>query len=336
MAMPSDVENPTGSDDSPPLTESMIEWQDVRVGVTLGKGTFCKVKNVSLFSSKGKDSVRHKSKYAAKYLRNSTVKKNVFAAAAAEDLRMEGQLLASLKHENIIKLHAQGRLSMNNKDSGRHYLLLERLDETLDHRLRVWRFPDDFVKKPPPLERLRLVAIPVAKALEYLHSKNIVFRDLNPYNIGFKDGTVKLFDFGLARRVSVDRRLTGRVGSPFYMAPEVWLSKDYGLPVDVYAFSLILWEVMTMAVPLIDIKPSDLEKAVVRENRRPMFDERCGTAQLQELICKAWARTPSTRPTFSTVCSVLEDEVKTVDGFMQTTEQTTAIQRFQQVCHPKI
>lgn len=79
---------------------------------------------------------------------------------------------------------------------------------------------------------------------------------------------------------------------------------------DVYAFLLILWEVMTMAVPFIDFNPSDHEKAVAIENRRPMLDGRCGTAQIQVLIRDAWDCTPTWRPTFSTICSILEDEVE--------------------------
>jgi serine/threonine protein kinase len=76
----------------------------------------------------------------------------------------------------------------------------------------------------------------LAKALEYVYSKNIIFRDVKPRNIGFDArSTVKLFDFGLARDVKL-YRLKGKAKLPLYMAPEVALSEEeYGLPADVYS-----------------------------------------------------------------------------------------------------
>ena len=68
--------------------------------------------------------------------------------------------------------------------------------------------------------RLKCVAIPVAEAMKYLHSNNVIFRDLKPSNIGFNEhGTVKLFDFGLAREITDPTRLlTGCTGSRRYVS----------------------------------------------------------------------------------------------------------------------
>ena len=70
------------------------------------------------------------------------------------------------------------------------------------------------------MSRIEIAALGVVKAMEYLHSRNIIFQDLKPENIGFDaDGKVKLFDFGLAREVHmVDHDKT--VGSLPYIAPE--------------------------------------------------------------------------------------------------------------------
>ena len=256
-----------------------LAWQDLRIGRVMGKGSSNKVKEVSF----------RKQKYAVKYLRSSTVyhKKNnlaAAAAAAAADLAIEGQLLTLVNHDNIIQLYGQGCLS-----DGRQFLVLDRLNDTLDRRLRDWTLPSGFFvgEVPSPLERIRSIALPIAKALEYLHSNNIVFRDLNPCNIGFQDNTVKLFDFGSARVV--------RNGN--------------GLSVDVCSFALLLWELLTLEIPFEGMMaPSDVE-AAMRDNRRPVVDKRCGSPRLQELILKAWALSPDSRPTFSTICSVLEEEV---------------------------
>ena len=89
------------------------------------------------------------------------------------------------------------------------------------------------ISKVKPIQQLRRrleIAVGLAHALKYLHEKNIVYRDLKPDNVGFDgDGVVKLFDFGLACKLPFTGgedstyALTSNAGSPWYMAPEVWL-----------------------------------------------------------------------------------------------------------------
>ena len=292
-----------------------VSWDDVRVGGILGKGSFNKIKAVTFRSSKHR---KDKQKYSVKFLRNSIIEKDIFPAAA-EDLAIEGQLLSYLRHENIITLHAQGCRSDANDHNSRHFLILERLYDTLDEKIYDWRYENDgtmpFVIKNEEqttiCDRIRNVALPVARALEYLHSQHIVFRDLKPSNIGFsRNGTVKLFDFGLARVVKHDRRMTGRVGSPLYMPKEVVQSKHYGLPVDVYAFSLILWEVITLDIPFEGMKRAELEQKVTNQGLRPEVNKNCGSVQLQQLLKNGWSESPESRPNFSTIRKALEDEKK--------------------------
>jgi len=66
------------------------------------------------------------------------------------------------------------------------------------------------------------------QALHYLHSRGIVHRDLKPENMLFEKGTncVKLIDFGIAVRHDGKEPLTARIGTPYYIAPEV-LCKKY-------------------------------------------------------------------------------------------------------------
>merc|ERR1719223_2181950 len=97
--------------------------------------------------------------------------------------------------------------------------------------------------------------------MEYMHSRGIVLRDLKPGNVGFDErtGTVKLFDFGMARPVR-DCDPNELCGSPKYMAPEI-MSKMlcggggddneglYSLGVDVYSFGVVLYELCSLHVP---------------------------------------------------------------------------------------
>jgi serine/threonine protein kinase len=149
--------------------------------------------------------------------------------------------LQNLNHKHIVKLHGVTAGSVEtNVASGKEcgfFIVVDRLVDTLEERLEMWRdeneaqrenavglrllrSSDKQRKRAELLERIQ-IAYAIADAMEYLHDTvGIVFRDLKPDNIGFdKTGTLKLFDFGLAKELKpglekVDGRyqLTGNTG----------------------------------------------------------------------------------------------------------------------------
>ena len=96
----------------------------------------------------------------------------------------------------------------------------------------------------------------VASAMEYLHAHNIIHRDLKPDNILMDENLYpKIADFGLAKSsndASISKSATGIKGSYLYMAPESHKSYEYTPASDVYAFSMIAYEIITEKVPFID------------------------------------------------------------------------------------
>jgi serine/threonine protein kinase len=83
--------------------------------------------------------------------------------------------------------------------------------------------------------------------MKYVHSRGIVHRDLKPSNILLDKEThqVHICDFGSSRLFSVESTLTQRIGTPRYMAPEMYNEDEYDFKVDVFAFGLILYEILT-------------------------------------------------------------------------------------------
>jgi hypothetical protein len=86
----------------------------------------------------------------------------------------------------------------------------------------------------------------VLSALELAHGKRIIHRDIKPANIMVtRDGTVKVMDFGLARRVAGPDKTTMIVGSPPYMAPEQFVGKNLDGRTDLFALAASMYEMLT-------------------------------------------------------------------------------------------
>ncbi|KAL3771559.1 hypothetical protein ACHAWU_003734 [Discostella pseudostelligera] len=256
-----------------------------------------------------------------------------------EDLVNETAMLASLDHPNIIKLH--GRAGGCGSDSFRlsdgFFILLDRLRDNLEDRIRSWKKTLAANKKAasPSMSQIK-TACAIADALSYLHSKNIVFRDLKPANVGFNStGVLKLFDFGFAKCVtdpeypSLERSssttgsfdngnksehtddetqqqsssplLFERCGTVRYMAPEVGLDKGYSLPADVYSFGILLWEICSLKKPFDTIKTtSDFEKTVFTKGARPKLSKDWH-ANLKDVMTTCWLTSSNDRPSMNDV-----------------------------------
>jgi Tol biopolymer transport system component/aminoglycoside phosphotransferase (APT) family kinase protein len=166
-----------------------------------------------------------------------------------ERFEREAQLLAQLHHPNIASVFGL------EESGGSRALVMEMVDgDDLSARI---------ARGPIPLDEALPIARQIAEALEAAHAAGIVHRDLKPANVKVKaDGTVKVLDFGLAKALEPaplsggglanSPTLTGRatqlgmiMGTAAYMAPEQARGSAVDKRVDVWAFGVVLYEMLT-------------------------------------------------------------------------------------------
>ena len=141
----------------------------------------------------------------------------------------------------------------------------------------------------------QIIITGIAYGLKYLHSLEILHRDIKPGNILLdKNYYPKITDFNLSKKMNPEDRTnqsrTG-VGTPNYMAPEIITEVGYEKPVDVYAYGILLYEVITNKVPyqeLRDEKMSDFDiKKKIVGGYRPILDGFINDP-LKNLITSCW------------------------------------------------
>jgi protein-serine/threonine kinase len=225
-----------------------ITLQDFQVIKTLGKGSFGKVLLVKSTIEEGKY-------YAMKVLKKSMLKQK----KQIDHTKTEREILEKIKHPFIVRLYFA--FQTNEK----LFLLTEFISggEIFFHLRKAGCFSE---------ERTRFYISEIVLALEYLHKKNIIYRDLKPENVLLnKDGHIKLTDFGLSKILSQTikppetqtesvqnnnlntsnitnqskhNRAFTICGTPEYLAPEILLGKGYNKSVDWWSMGALMYEML--------------------------------------------------------------------------------------------
>jgi serine/threonine protein kinase len=165
----------------------------------------------------------------------------------------EAQVLASLNHPNIAHIHGL------EESNGVRALVMELVEgEDLAQRL---------TRGAMPIDEALPIAKQVAEALEAAHEQGIIHRDLKPANIKLRpDGTVKVLDFGLAKALERARTSAANatisptismhatqagiiLGTAAYMSPEQARGRAVDRRADIWAFGVVLYEMLTGSQP---------------------------------------------------------------------------------------
>ncbi len=219
--------------------------------------------------------------------------------------RTEAACQARLQHPNIVQIFEVGET-----DSG-PYFALEFVDGAgLDKQI---------ARTPQPARAAAELVETLARAVQHAHDKGLVHRDLKPSNILVTaDGTPKVGDFGLAKRLEGDAGQTQSgavVGTPSYMAPEqAWgRNQAIGPTTDVYALGAILYEMVTGRPPFLGATPLDTVLQVRSQEPVPVRRLQPQVARDLETIClKCLEKEPARR--YDSAAALADDLRRFLDG----------------------
>lgn len=164
----------------------------------------------------------------------------------------------------------------------------------------------------------RLCPIILTGMALYTLFSRLLYRDIKPENIGFDiRGDVKLFDFGLCKSLEQSKKildgygynLTAKTGSVPYMAPEIALGKPYDKEVDVYSFSILLWEIIGLEWAFNGFDAREYFVQVCARNLR-LPVERKWPAMVRVIIQEGWDPKPEKRPSMKRIGVLLRAELE--------------------------
>ena len=180
-------------------------------------------------------------------------------AHAMARLQAEARAASALDHPNIGTVHEFGET-----EEGQRFIAMAYVPgETIQQRIEQGRVP---------VAEALSVAGQLARALACAHGAGIVHRDVKPANVLLTpDGVVKLVDFGIAKAADVDLTKAGAtVGTVAYMSPEQVRGEPVDARADVWAFGVVLYEMLTGKRPFGGDYEAALLYAILHEDPAPL------------------------------------------------------------------
>lgn len=247
-----------------------VGLEDFELIAVIGQGSFGKVVKC-----------RHKTTgkiYALKMLN----KKSIIERGEMDHTKSERAILQNAEHPFLMCLH----YSFQTPD--KLYFVMDFVNGgELFFHLQNEQFFDN--------NRAKFYAAEIVLALDYLHSRGIIYRDLKPENLLLDmDGHIKVTDFGLSKQGLLDTtdRTSTFCGTPEYLAPEVLQGKDYGKAVDWWSFGSLIYEMLTGLPPFYD---EDVQKMYTLKMTAELDIPSDVHSDAADLIRKLLVRNPDNR-----------------------------------------
>ena len=250
---------------------SFFDFDDYEEGEMIGNGATSSIK---LYKKKDVQ------KYAKKELRD-------FNKITLQHFITEGKILFKLHHPCIVDIIAVNYGDDKNPPS----MILSLESESLE---------DAIEKNELDHNQKNMILVEIVLGMRYIHHRNFMHRDLKPGNILLtKEKHVKISDFGLAKEINISVSLTKGVGTLRFMAPELYdCNIEYTNKVDVYAFGIILFYLVTNGYPPYIMK--NIMNGVI-----PTIPPRVAS-WVSQLIVQCLSFDPENRPTFVEIFELMK------------------------------
>lgn len=214
---------------------------------TIGKGNFAKVKLAKHMPTGQEVAIK-------------IIDKSSMNSTSIQKLYREVRIMKQLDHPNIVKLYQVMETETT------LYLVMEFASggEVFDYLVAHGRMKE---------KEARAKFRQIVSAVQYLHSKNIIHRDLKAENLLLDaDMNIKIADFGFSNTFSIGAKLDTFCGSPPYAAPELFQGKKYDGPeVDVWSLGVILYTLVSGSLPFDGQNLKELRERVLRGKYRIPF-----------------------------------------------------------------
>ncbi|KAL3314601.1 cGMP-dependent protein kinase 1 [Cichlidogyrus casuarinus] len=245
---------------------------DLSVLTTIGVGGFGRVQLVHF---KGNE----RQTFALKKLKKSVI----VEMRQQEHVMNERDILMETESDFIIKLHR------TYKDKRYLYFLME---VCLGGEL--WTILRNNVAFNDASTRFYTAC--VVQALDYLHRRGIIYRDLKPENLLLDErGFCKLTDFGFAKKIGFCRKTWTFCGTPEYVAPEIILNKGHDFSVDFWSLGILIFELLTGTPPFSSNDPMKTYNIILKGINAIEFPSASITKNAQSLIKRLCKDNPSER-----------------------------------------
>lgn len=205
----------------------------------------------------------------------------------------ESRLLAQISHPNIVAVYDAGSLANSLPYMVMEYVRGESVGDLL------------FREGALPVDRVLQILVQVSRGLEAAHDAGIVHRDLKPDNIllasalAAEESSIKIVDFGIARLMNSEQRLTRTeavIGTTAYLSPEHLFDLPTDGRADIYALGVIMYELLVGDPPFVGETPEAVMLKHITDHHQPPSQRRFDLdPSVDKIVARALQKAPEAR-----------------------------------------
>lgn len=224
---------------------------------------------------------------------------------------LEIENMKKLTHPFIVRYHSSfSTKTHSSNDSSKLYIVMEYVDNGdlatfISNRKKRNKYLSE--------DEVLRIFVQIVIALQYIHSQNVVHRDLKPQNIFLtKLGLVKIGDFGVSKQLNKTSSLCQtKVGTPYYLSPEIWNNEPYGNKSDIWSLGCILHELCTLNKAFQATNINQLIVAVFTPGSVKPIGNRY-SLELQNLVTMMLSQDPKMRPAADDILNIpfIQDRIR--------------------------